>query len=58
VFHVTTLHEQHAQRGLRSWSRTRWLILGALALAAIAVVVLLIVYAGGGSSGGGGGGGY
>ena len=52
---MTTLHEQHAQRGLRSWSRTRWLILGALALAAIAVVVLLI-YAGGGSGGGGGGG--
>jgi hypothetical protein len=56
VFHVTTLHEQHAQRGLRSWSRTRWLILGALALAAIAVVVLLILYAGGGGGGGGGGG--
>jgi hypothetical protein len=55
VFFVSTLHEQHAQRGLRSWSRARWLILGALALAAIAVVVLLVVYSGGGGSGGGGG---
>jgi hypothetical protein len=53
---VTTLHEQHAQRGLRSWSRTRWLITGGIALAVIAVVVLLVVYSGGG--GGSGGGGY
>ena len=51
---MTTLHEQHAQRGLRSWSRTRWLVLGAIALAVIAVVVLLIIYSGGGGSGGGG----
>jgi hypothetical protein len=53
---VTTLPEQHAQRGLRSWSRTRWIVVGAIALAIIAVVVLLLVYTGGG--GGGGGGGY
>jgi flagellar biosynthesis/type III secretory pathway M-ring protein FliF/YscJ len=53
---VTTLHEQHAQRGLRSWSRTRWLVLGAIALAVIAVIVLLAIYSGGG--GGSGGGGY
>ena len=53
---MTTLHEQHAQRGLRSWSRTRWLVLSAIALAAIAVIVLLVVYTGGG--GGSGGGGY
>jgi len=53
---VTTLHEQHAQRGLRSWSRTRWLVLGAITLAVIAVVVLLLIYSGGG--GGNGGGGY
>lgn len=52
---MTTLHEQHAQRGLRSWSRTRWMVLGAIALA-IVVVALLVVYAGGG--GGGAGGGY
>jgi uncharacterized membrane protein len=53
---VTTLHEPHAQRGLRSWSRTRWLVLGAIALAVIVAVVLLVVYSGGGGSGGGGGG--
>ena len=51
---MTTLHEQHAQRGLRSWSRTRWLVLGAIALAVIAVVVLLIIYSGGGGASGGG----
>jgi hypothetical protein len=55
---MTTLHEPQAQRGLRSWSRTRWLIVGAIALAVIAVVVLLVVYTGGGSGGGSGGGGY
>jgi hypothetical protein len=54
VFFVTTLHEPHAQRGLRSWSRTRWLVLGTIALAAIAVVVLLVLYTGGGGGGGGG----
>jgi len=53
---VTTLHEQHAQRGSSSWSRTRWLVLGVIALAVIAVVVLLLLYSGGG--GGSGGGGY
>jgi hypothetical protein len=52
---MTTLHEPHAQRGLRSWSRTRWLVLGTIALAAIAVIVLLVLYTGGGGSGGGGG---
>lgn len=52
---MTTLHEQHAQRGMRSWSRTRWILLAGLVLAAIVVAVLLIVYTG---SGGGGGGGY
>lgn len=51
---MTTLHEQHAQRGMRSWSRTRWLVLGTIALAAIAVLVLLVVYTGSSSGGGGG----
>ena len=51
---MTTLHEPHGQRGLRSWSRARWLVLGTIALAAIAVVVLLVVYAGGGGGAGGG----
>jgi flagellar biosynthesis/type III secretory pathway M-ring protein FliF/YscJ len=52
---MTTLHEQQVQRGMRSWSRTRWILLAGLVLAAIVVAVLLIVYAGGGGSGGGGG---
>lgn len=53
---MTTLHDQQAQRGIRSWSRTRWLVMAGVVLAAIAIAVLLIVYSGGG--GGGGGGGY
>ncbi len=53
---MTTLHEQHAQRGLRSWSRTRWILLAGLVLAAIVIAVLVLVYSGGG--GGAGGGGY
>jgi flagellar biosynthesis/type III secretory pathway M-ring protein FliF/YscJ len=56
VVFVTTLHEQQAQRGARSWSRTRWIVLAGLVLAAIVIAVLLIVYMGGGGSGGGGGG--
>jgi hypothetical protein len=48
VFFVTTLHEQHRQRGLLSWSRTRWLILATIVFAAIVVAVLLVVYTGGG----------
>ena len=51
---MATLHEQQAQGGIRSWSRTRWLILGGVAIAAIVIAVLLIVYTGGGGSGGGG----
>jgi hypothetical protein len=51
VVFVTTLHEQHAQRGLRSGSRLRWLILAGLVVAAIVVAVLLLVS----MSGGGGG---
>ena len=52
---MTTPHEQHAQRGFRSWGRTRWMLLGVV-LAAIVIAVLLLVYTGGGGSGGGGGG--
>ena len=51
---MTTLHEQHAQRGLRSWSRTRWILLAGLVLAAIVIAVLVLVYSGGGGGGGGG----
>jgi hypothetical protein len=50
---MTTLHEQHPQRGIRSWSRTRWILLAGLVLGAIVVAVVLIVYTGGGGSGGG-----
>ena len=57
---MTTLHEQSPQRGgLSSWSRTRWLLIAGVAIAAIVVAVLLVVYLGGGGGGaGGGGGGY
>ena len=53
---MTTLHEQHAQRGFRSWSRTRWILLAGLVLAAIVIAVLVLVYSGGGGGGAGGGG--
>jgi flagellar biosynthesis/type III secretory pathway M-ring protein FliF/YscJ len=53
---VTTLREQQAQRGIRTWSRTRWIVLAGVVLAAIAIAVLLIVYTGGGGGSGGGGG--
>jgi Flp pilus assembly protein TadB len=56
VVFVTMLHEQQAQRGLRSWSRTRWMLLAGLVLAAIVIAVLVLIYSGGGGSGGGGGG--
>jgi len=51
---VATFREEHARtRG--GWSRTRWLVLAAIAVGVIVAVVLLIVFAGGGGSGGGGG---
>ena len=53
---MTTLHEQHAQRGFRAWSRTRWMLLAGLVLAAIVIAVLVLVYSGGGGGGSGGGG--
>jgi len=56
VVFVTTLHEQQAQRGFRSWSRLRWMLVVGVVLAAIVIAVLLIVYTG--SGGGSGGGGY
>jgi uncharacterized membrane protein len=54
---MATFREEQAQPR-RGWSRTRWIVLGAIAVAIIVAIVLLIVYSGGGSSGGGGGGGY
>ena len=55
---VTTYHEEHTRTGMRSWSRTRWLVT-AMIVAAIAIaVVLIVLYSGGGGSSHGGGGGY
>ena len=51
---MTMLHEQQAQRGFRSWSRSRWMLLAGLVLAAIVIAVLVLVYSGGGGAGGGG----
>jgi hypothetical protein len=46
---MSTYREQHGRAG---WSRTRWLVLGAVLVAIAVAVVLIVVYAGGGSSGG------
>jgi hypothetical protein len=55
---VTTFREQQSERSrLRSWSRTRWLVLAAVLIAVVVAIVLILTYTGG-SSGGGGGGGY
>jgi hypothetical protein len=43
------------QQGRTGWSRTRWLVLGAVLVAIVAAIVLFVVYSGGGGSGGGGG---
>jgi hypothetical protein len=50
---MTTLHGQQAQRGVRSWSRTRWIVVSGLVLAAIVIAVLVVVYSGGGGGSGG-----
>lgn len=47
---VSTYHDQ----GTRTGSRTRWVVLGGLAVAIVAAVILVLVYTGGGGSGGGG----
>jgi hypothetical protein len=49
----STYPEQHHRRA--GWSRTRWLVLGAVLVAIAVAVVLVVVYSGGGGSGGGGG---
>ena len=54
VLMATFREEQTRSRG--GWSRTRWMVLAAIAVAVIVAIVLLVVYSGGGSSGGGGGG--
>jgi uncharacterized membrane protein len=49
---MATFHENQAGAATH---RTRWIVIGAIALAIIVAVVLVIVYSGGGGSGGGGG---
>ena len=49
---MSTYPEQQRRTG---WSRTRWLVLGAVLVAIVVAIVLLVVYSGGGGSGGGGG---
>lgn len=58
--HVATWQQQQTQqRGLRSWSSRRWLIVTAILVAIAVAIALLVLYAGGGGYGGhGGGGGY
>ena len=50
---MATFHEEQVRTG---WSRTRWLVLTAIAVAIVAAIVLVVVYSGGGGAGGGGGG--
>jgi ABC-type microcin C transport system permease subunit YejB len=55
---MSTYHDSSRETtGLRSWSRTRWLVIGALILAVVVAIVLIMLYTGGSSGGGGGGGG-
>jgi hypothetical protein len=49
---MSTYREQQQQHGRAGWSRTRWLVLGAVLVAIAVAVVLIVVYTGGGSSGG------
>jgi UDP-N-acetylmuramyl pentapeptide phosphotransferase/UDP-N-acetylglucosamine-1-phosphate transferase len=50
---MATFHDEQMRTG---WSRTRWIVLAAIALAIVVAVVLVLVYSGGGGSSGGGGG--
>jgi hypothetical protein len=51
---VTTYHEEHRNTGLRSWSRTRWIVAGGVLLAVVVAVVLTVMLSGGGGGGHGG----
>jgi hypothetical protein len=54
---MSTYHDSsHESTGLRSWSRTRWLVIGAVLLAIAVAIVLILLYTGGGSGASGGGG--
>lgn len=48
---MSTYREQQRSGG---WSRTRWIVLGAVLLAIAVVVALVILYSSGGSGGGAG----
>lgn len=53
---MATLETHRARgNGIRSWSRKRWLALGAGLIVAVIAVALIVVYGGGGGSGVGGG---
>jgi hypothetical protein len=52
---MATVQRHETGTGVRAWSRKRWLVVGALALAVIVAAVLIVVYSGGGGSGVGGG---
>jgi len=49
---MSTYPEQRRRTG---WSRTRWLVLGAVLVAIAVEIVHVVVYSGGRRSGGGGG---
>ena len=52
---MATLETQRARRdGIGSWSRKRWLVLGAISIIAVIAVALIVTYGGGGSGVGGG----
>ncbi|HEX7310695.1 MAG TPA: hypothetical protein VF232_05895 [Gaiellaceae bacterium] len=52
---MATLETQWARRdGMRSWSRKRWMVLGAISIIAVIAVALIVTYGGGGSGVGGG----
>jgi hypothetical protein len=56
---MSTYHDSSRETtGLRSSSRTKWLVIGAVLLAIAVAIVLILLYTGGGSGGGSGGGGY
>ena len=56
---MSTFHDSSREStGLRSSSRRRWIVIGAVLLAIAVAIVLILLYSGGGSGAGGGGGGY
>ena len=51
---MATYLEEHSRTGLRSWSRTRWLLVSVVLIAVVIGVVLIVTYTGGSSGSGGG----